>query len=536
VSHGSLLLLQEEEQNNQESEMSGQEPSQEPSTIELFTADQAGQGRSQRGRVYFKRGDTFFPVKGTYILGDLVNEGADEKIFARLFTYAVEGPPYTPREEDPTCSRLPPAGRTFEVTSINAIHALDDVKVLSAFKGLAEFKIIWGLVPDGAPEHEFAQDLVGAYAAYDELLAGAEDYADWWAKHQAWLGKPQSYDAAEIAADGETRLKLPRATREQLAALAKIHSRHNLDMVLNIRAQRSEHWVKLRPSADDLERERIAREGPEAAAQAEHEAMRKDLGTKFATFLDSLSPEERECVKVLDLDGTEPPTPPPGSEWVELQPGFPGGQMSQQLAEFAKDFPQVALPPGAFSMPLGGMPGSFGVPFQAFGPGLGAVPGEPFPAKPFPSPAKPLLGGFIPGPEQFGGPFAPGAEESFTLDDAASHQRKLEAANAYADTLGARLHADANERSRKLKLFKDMVAGGLHWVLEKVEGAPPPLPPEPVGPIEQGWARTAVNGGRPAVMQAIQEQLVGRTPNVVSPADLVAGESAFRVGAPGEEF
>jgi hypothetical protein len=503
------------------------EQQQEPSTIELFTADQAGQGKSNRGRLYFKHyGDRFVPVKGEHVPAE--SEGG--QVRARLFTYSVEGPPFTADPRDPKSITHPRTGTYYKTRAINAIHALDNV-ILERRDPRhpgGRFSVVWDLVPEGAVEYGFAQNLVGAYAAYDELLGAAKDYSDWRARHNAWLGKPQFYDDAEIAADGETRLKLPKASREHVGALSKHHAAANLDVVLSIRAQRSEHWVKLRPTADDLERERVAFEGPEAAAEVEHEAMIEGLGAKFTEFLDTLSDEERKYVKVLDADAFGPPPAPPLGGWVELQPGtgfpVPGQGMTQELADFAKAFPQIELPPGAFSMPPGpgmGMPG-LGVPFAPMG-GM-------------PQPKPSVLGGFIPGPEAFGGSsFAPGADESFTLDDAASHQRKLEEANGYADALGAHLRAGANERSRKLKAFKDVVAGGLHWLLEKVEGAPAPIPPEPVVPSP---ARTHVNGGRPAVIQAFEQlgAFRDRPPNVVTPADLVAGESAFRVGAPGEEF
>jgi hypothetical protein len=231
-------------------------------------------------------------------------------------------------------------------------------------------------------------------------------------------------------------------------------------------------------------------------------------------------------------------------EWVELtqeqivaaesaaRAGFSAFGPGQAAQDFARDFPQFA----GF---VGQQPAGF--PSPAAWAGMSPHLQEALFANLNQGP-RPRTRGVNESPQDFGGgfytevptrqfpPFAPGPDETFTLGGEESHSRKLEAANGYADTLAARLHADANERKRKLGLFRDVVAGGLHWALEKIEGKPEALPSEPMGPIEQSWGRGAVNGKRAGVMKDLREHLG----SFVRQSTGAVGE--LLVGVPGEEF
>jgi hypothetical protein len=176
----------------------------------------------------------------------------------------------------------------------------------------------------------------------------------------------------------------------------------------------------------------------------------KSLGDKFKAVFDGLNEEERKALSTLRVPAPEDFA---GDDWVELPHGA-AQSMTDQLAAFAQDFGSLAA----------GVEGMFGFPELD--------PGAAFPRMPF-APA--------------------GGEEAFTLDGERD-TRAVEAANGYADTLEARLHADANERERKLGLFKAVAAGGLYWLLEKIEGVPTPLPREPIGPAVNGSRRRQAPG------------------------------------------
>jgi hypothetical protein len=330
-----------------------------PSDLELFTGIQAGLGKSQAHRVFFKRGDKLVPVKGDYILDHLEGDVGDEKIFARLFTYAVEGPPYTPREEDPQCFRFPAEGTVYQVTSINSAHALDDAKTFNlptkaeaeaqfqaSMQAIAEavaeseatgtevafphprnrapegaaWKVVWPLVPEGAPEYEFAQALTSAFADYDEILATSKTFEEWGKRHDAWLGKPQVYAEALARAEAEagpgtvdTVRKLPKATPEQIDALSKFYGRAGLEMALQLRAHRHEAWVNIRPTADELEaaRDEEARSMAEFSREGTFDPRAEEaahtLAEKLEGLFTQLSPAEQVLMGQLGtLSGANP--------------------------------------------------------------------------------------------------------------------------------------------------------------------------------------------------------------------------------------
>jgi hypothetical protein len=114
-------------------------------------------------------------------------------------------------------------------------------------------------------------------------------------------------------------------------------------------------------------------------------------------------------------------------------------------------------------------------------------------------------------------PQIPSPYETFDLGGGvgSAAQYQVEAAQGETDTLRARVHADENERGRKLTLFRDVVSGGLHWLLEKVEGPRAPLPDTPRGPLEALMAKAGVNGGRQQVMDALNASL--GTPHSMGP-------------------
>ena len=81
----------------------------------------------------------------------------------------------------------------------------------------------------------------------------------------------------------------------------------------------------------------------------------------------------------------------------------------------------------------------------------------------------------------WGAAFNPGPEEAFTMGDSEERdQRQLEAVTSEADELRERINGDAQLRQAKIGAFKNVVAGGLHWLLEKLEGTPKPAPQPPL--------------------------------------------------------
>lgn len=484
---------------------------QEQAFVELIPGSQAyPRNKSMAHRLFFQGEKGIAPVKGDYTP---VEGGEPEETRARLFTYHLEGPPYTlpqtgPALADLQAERLPTG---YEVTAINAIHAREDVLAgalpMSSMSAYGPgIQILWDKLEEGCPEWPFGQAVTQAFAAYDAMVEACADYQDWEAKHGQFMA---TLDA------------------EQRKAIFKHFGggSHNVEMNLRFRAAKSDHWQEISKPILDAQTEAALAEAERAEAAA---SATKSLAAKFGELFESCTPEEREIM--AKISGQALPTPEQlealktggpfpgveavmqsmphgqkvmsvadlvaaesaarmgemGDDWIELQPGFQGFQRPMTHDEAAKDFAQK-------------FPG-----FAQHFPGVGA----------------PFQAGFAPGPG-----------ESFTLGDGQERdQRQLEAAIGESDTLRARLHADANERERKLGLFKDVVAGGLAWLLEKVEGAPEPVPAEPVGPVEQIMGRTGVNGGRASVMNALREQHRAFTPSVPS------FPGVPEVGAPGEEF
>jgi hypothetical protein len=587
---------------------SGEAPT-ETSYEELFP----GTTPSTQHRMYFKRFGRLEPVKGEFVQERPPLPADNQQVFARLFTYVIEGPPYTQTPtiptgvatDDPeklvdeTLVNPPRLPTRFKVTQINAIHAREDVIASSAFKQSGYgpgFQVVWSEVEEGAPEYEFAQALASAFADYDALVGSCETYGEWKERHQAWLHGVQPPGREILAGEHAVGGKWvpPLIKPEQRKALAKLYSPSNVEMKLRFRASRHENWAKIAPKPEELE-------PPAAPATEEQAKVFASLTEKLREFSETCSPEEQEILKGLGTLAINPgaagPNPYVSSFMGKLTRAF-GGPPPQQPGDMAR--PGFALPPvgGDPNFPFQGeewielspsQVAALGVtPEQAFGPGVPAGafgPGGPGLSEQLSGFAQDFAGpgvegpvtmqdllqgesqargygppplwaypglppGHAPPPGPFSGPypgypgaFAPGANESFTMGDGVEGQgqRQLEAATAEADALRARLHADANENKRKVGLFKDVVAGGLRFLLEKLEGPAAPVGAEPVGPIEQAWGRAGVNGGRAGVMAALQEQLgaFGARPQAQAMTPPVAPVGPYGlggVGAPGEEF
>jgi hypothetical protein len=491
-------------------------------------------------RMFFKRGGSLVPVKGSIVTSNpgLEFSSEDNRVFARLFRYVIEGPPYT---AVPTVLEVDIAGDAeaqlklaeqqlarpqrlptrFEVTAVNAIHAREDVIASSAFRPThgSGFQVLWGQVEEGAPEHDFAQSLTSAHGKHDEMTESCVDYKDWEAKHGQFV-------AAGLSPD-------------QRKALFEFYGggSANVDMELRLRAARSEHWQSIAPEGGAFAEAAARGEEIEEAEESRQDAL-KSLAEKFQDVFDGMTEEEKEALSGF-MGSADPVAAAAMAGFGQTVAGvagqaFPGGPgMSQQLADFAKGFPGMAGAPlsvkdliEAESASRGYAPGAFAQ--QAF-PGMGGFGTFPPPIPP-PFPGMPSDWVEAAPPQGLFGmpPFAPGPGESFTLEGQERDQRQLEASTAEADALRARLHSDNRENRRKIGMFKDVVVGGLRFLLEKIEGPAAPVPPEPMGPVEQGWASSGVNGGRDQVMSAIREQLGAVRPQL-SP-------QAPEVGAPGETF
>jgi hypothetical protein len=524
--------------------------------VELVSGAEAHpRSKSMKHRMFFERGGRLIPVKGEYVPGSSLEDG---KIRARLFTYHLEGPPFTlpqvaPHVADLQAERKP---TRYEATAINAIHAREDVIASTAFRPTGYgpgFTLLCDELEEGCPEWEHGQALTQALAAYDAMVEACETYEEWEEKHGKFLGSFPTWQQALAASalnpekDGSFTVASPEefaASTAQRQALFKHFGggSQNVEMNLRFRAGRSEHWQKIAQPALDAQ-----------AAEAEAEAQLLDarkatmdkISDKFRTLYEGMDEDELALLGgIFEKMGVATGEGPVTAEKIMDMSQAAGGLAQQQLSQFAPGSDWVELAPGAFPPPgaLGaGAAHDFAKDFPDAFPGMAGPQFDPRMA--YPAGVEGLGGLFtkqgfaqvpigVPfvSPPAYGPglPFAPGAGESFTLGDGQERdQRQIEALAGEADTLRARLHADANERKRKLGLAKDVAAGALHWLLEKLEGAPAPVPEEPVGPVEQIMGRTAVNGGRASVMHALQEQLfkTGREATAVP-----------QVGAPGEEF
>lgn len=251
-------------------------------------------------------------------------------------------------------------------------------------------------------------------------------------------------------------------------------------------------------------------EEPEAGTEAgeieQEEAQdptpQETIANKFKTLFEGLTEEEREVMAEVTreipglgpLPGFIPPSGhtefpyqgarPLSEEWIELQGGYA---------------------PSPEEIAAGESAAQYGVPFP------GIFPGMPY-----------LEAAF--GDSTWAKGFQPGAEEKFTLGGEERDQRQLEAAVDEADALRARIKNAENARQGKISLFKGVVVGGLHWLIEKIEGAPEPLPERPV---VQAASNGGLFGARPEVMAAFQDEAL---------AEQLAAGPMPHVGAPGEGF
>jgi hypothetical protein len=448
--------------------------------------------RSMAHRLFIDLDGRFAPLKGDYVAGE--EEGT-----AKTFVYFFEGPPYTGDPRVPT---------QYRANAINAIHARDYLLSTTPRTphGLG-FKLLWEKVDAGAPEAGFAKVYTDALAAYDGMVESCETYEEWEERHASFFDVATSYG------------------REQLKALRKVYGggKQNVEMYLRFRASESAHWQEIARPA--LEAQAAAREAEAKRLDAEQEAI-SSVATKFQELFESCSEEEKvallkmygqrfgadapiqDMADVLGVQSGHDLFPELG-DWIELKPG-------QAPPAFPASFSKPFDAPRALEEMAKAFPGAFPNPLHGFDFGQFAHPG---------------FSGFAPGvtPREF----RPDPRESFTMGDGVeTDQRMLEAATGEADALRARLHADANENKRKVGLFKDVVAGGLRFLLEKIEGPAAPVPSEPVGPVEQLLAKTGVNGGRQSVMKALDELTAPVRPPVSTGAVGVPPE----VGAPGEQF
>lgn len=115
-----------------------------------------------------------------------------------------------------------------------------------------------------------------------------------------------------------------------------------------------------------------------------------------------------------------------------------------------------------------------------------------------------------------GMPEIPSPHESFSLGDGQASRRQTEAAQGEVDELRSRIRAEGESRQGKVGLFRDVVAGGLHWLLEKVEGPRAPAPDAPRGPVV---AKPNGSGARQEVRAALQQLVNPATVQGFNPSE-----------------
>ena len=400
--------------------------------------------QSQAHRLFRASGKGFASIKG-----DVIRHTEDGMLLGKVFDYAFGGNAYDPADSNRAMKKV-------TVRGFSEADARDRGAVVGLQLSLED-------VQEGAPEHEHAQVVVGIWKEHDELVENAESALAYFAAQEEYLRGLFS------TPEGHVKHKALRRHYGERAAV---------DMALRFRAMRHENW-------SDLEAKSVAET---QAAEARSEVVMGALAEKFQAVFESLTDEEREAaakiygvspetIGAMAAGEVPPPVPasPPLVAPVSIEELLAGEQLAQAGLGVPSDW--IELGPGVVL------------------PGIQRVM--------TPEEVESLFPGFLGGPQQAQ---IPSPYETFDLGRGdAQSQHFAEAAQGETDALRARMHADEGERSRKVSLVKDVAAGALHWLLEKVEGPRAPLPAEPRGPLEALMAKAGVNGGRQQVLAALNE-------------------------------